>query len=593
MGVRRLRLLFLGFAISLIGPIGLLVQRSLQSIEMERQLREQTVAERVFDEMERNLSSLIEREENLPIAGYPEVESVQASSFIIRRFQIAAARSDPGAASASPRRPDTAAPDPTNASPRKQAADPGDFPLELPTADDTDSARSQAPGTTVRLDSAKGAKARAAKRTKIAELNEYDALRSLNKAVEQRLERWMPFKERGAGDELAAAAAPSAHLSMSVELEDQAFGKARMNAQAPDAGRLVLYRTVAIGSELYRQGILIDVARLGEWLMDRSIGGVPYASLEFFTSRSRADKAQTDNRHDAVYRHRFAPPFSDLTAHLRLRPLAERGSSLYVYLLSLALVAATLIGLALLYRMVAVTLRFAERRNNFVAAVSHELKTPLTAIRMYGEMLRDGVVPSENKRSEYYRHITNESERLSRLINNVLEYSKLEKGDRRLALETGSVAPVIHQVVETMGPHAEEHGFELVSHIAQNLPATRFETDALTQILWNLVDNAIKYASTAIDRRIELRAVREGDGVVISVGDHGGGVDERHLREVFEPFFRTENELTRASKGTGLGLALVKGLAEGMGATVVGTNSPKGGFVVEVRLPIATTQTEK
>ncbi len=96
--------------------------------------------------------------------------------------------------------------------------------------------------------------------------------------------------------------------------------------------------------------------------------------------------------------------------------------------LSATLLAATLIGLLLLYRTVSVTVRFAERRSNFVAAVSHELKTPLTAIRMYGEMLRDGIVPSEAKRAEYYRHITNESERLSRLINNVLEYAKLEKG---------------------------------------------------------------------------------------------------------------------------------------------------------------------
>ena len=96
-----------------------------------------------------------------------------------------------------------------------------------------------------------------------------------------------------------------------------------------------------------------------------------------------------------------------------------------------------------LYRMVSVTVSYAERRSNFVAAVSHELKTPLTAIRMYGEMLRDGIVPAEAKRAEYYRHITVESERLSRLINNVLEFSRLEKGTRQMSLVTGSLGPVV------------------------------------------------------------------------------------------------------------------------------------------------------
>ena len=109
--------------------------------------------------------------------------------------------------------------------------------------------------------------------------------------------------------------------------------------------------------------------------------------------------------------------------------------------------------------MVSVVVSYAERRSNFVAAVSHELKTPLTAIRMYGEMLRDGMVPSEAKRDEYYRHITVESERLSRLINNVLEFSRLEKGTREMALVTAArSAPVVREVAELLRPHVERAG---------------------------------------------------------------------------------------------------------------------------------------
>jgi signal transduction histidine kinase len=232
--------------------------------------------------------------------------------------------------------------------------------------------------------------------------------------------------------------------------------------------------------------------------------------------------------------------------------------------------------------MVSVVIGFAERRSNFVAAVSHELKTPLTAIRMYGEMLRDGMVSSEAKRAEYYRHITVESERLSRLINNVLEFSRLEQGRREVALVSGPLTPVVCEVAELLRPHVEGQGFELRLEVAAELPAVRFERDALMQVLWNLVDNAVKYARDASPRCILLRGWHDGGGVYVAVRDHGPGVPPRHLGKIFEPFYRGERELTRRSKGSGLGLALVRGLVERMGARVTGRNLPDGGFEVEI-----------
>jgi two-component system sensor histidine kinase VicK len=242
----------------------------------------------------------------------------------------------------------------------------------------------------------------------------------------------------------------------------------------------------------------------------------------------------------------------------------------------------TILGLAALYRMVSVVMAFAERRNNFVAAVSHELKTPLTAIRMYGEMLRDGLVPSEAKRDEYHRQITTESERLSRLINNVLEFARLEKGTREVALASGALAPTVREVAQLMRPHVEGEGFELCVAVGDALPPVRFEADAVMQILWNLVDNAIKYGRDGAPRRIELRAWHDGGGVHVAVRDHGPGVAARQLGKIFEPFYRGESELTRRNKGTGLGLALVRGLAERMDATVRARNVPDGGFEVEI-----------
>ncbi|MBI2963886.1 MAG: HAMP domain-containing histidine kinase, partial [Deltaproteobacteria bacterium] len=288
---------------------------------------------------------------------------------------------------------------------------------------------------------------------------------------------------------------------------------------------------------------------------------------------------------ERVDRHRFAAPFEELSARLALAALPGLGGAGTVYALIAALLLASVLGLAALYRMVAVVLRYAEQRGNFVAAVTHELRTPLTAIRMYGEMLRDGLVASEGKRDEYHRHITAESERLTRLVNNVLELSRLEKGARPTRLEVADLAPVVREVAELVRPHVDGAGFTLRLEVEEEgLPPVRFERDALMQVLVNLVDNAVKYADGAATKEIVLGCRRDGDGVRLTVRDHGPGVPARSLRRIFEPFYRAESELVRRRRGTGLGLALVRGLAEEMGARVCGKNLAEGGFEVEIAL---------
>jgi len=271
-----------------------------------------------------------------------------------------------------------------------------------------------------------------------------------------------------------------------------------------------------------------------------------------------------------------------MAARLELASLGGTGSPTPIYLLASLLVLVGGAGAFALYRMVAVTVDFAERRNNFVAAVSHELKTPLTAIRMYGEMLRDGLVESEEKRKEYHHTITEESERLSRLIDNVLEFSRLEKGARSFELRIGALGPVLEEVVEKLRPHVQATGFELQLEIESDLPSVRFDRDALLQVLFNLVDNALKYARASVDKRIVLEAQLADGGVELAVRDFGPGVDKRHLSRVFEPFYRGEDELTRTTKGTGIGLALVKELTDHMGAAARCANTPDGGFRVAI-----------
>lgn len=344
---------------------------------------------------------------------------------------------------------------------------------------------------------------------------------------------------------------------------------------------LLLYRTVLVGDQGFRQGLVLDRARLLRWLEQESLGA---SGLSRVASLGLDPGARP---RDFAFNHRFAEPFDALSARLELSSLPGLASPGAIY----GLVALVLLvgagGIFAIHRMVSVVVEFAERRGNFVAAVTHELKTPLTAIRMYGEMLRDGLVPSEEKRAEYFSTISDESERLSRLIDNVLEFSRLEHGRREMRCSVGPVGPVLEEAVQKLRAHAEREGFALEVAVEPDLPSVRFDRDALLQVLFNLVDNAMKYASAAKRRCVVLEARRRDGGVELSVRDFGPGVSGRQLSRIFEPFYRGEDELTRSAKGTGIGLALVKDLAERMGAAVAGANADGGGFRVSLAFEVA------
>jgi signal transduction histidine kinase len=350
--------------------------------------------------------------------------------------------------------------------------------------------------------------------------------------------------------------------------------------------RLVLYRRVSVGPSVFFQGVVFKLPELAQHLEREVLAGTDLAGFVSFawgTSEPAAAAPEVSYAFD----HVFASPFEAVRATAFFEPVPREDADPLPFLLgvTLLLVLATSAGLFFLYRMVAVVVRFAEQRNNFVSAVSHELKTPLTAIRMYSEMLRDGIVPNEGKRQEYYGTITAESERLSRLINNVLELAKLEKGRRPVSLSVGALGSVLGEAVNVLGPHARSRGFQLELRADEALPVVMFEHDALLQVLINLVDNALKFSRGAHDKRVVLEAVPDGDGgVSIRVRDSGPGVPQGQLKEIFKPFFRGERELTRSTKGTGIGLALVQGLVECMGGHVRARNHPGGGFEIEIGL---------
>ncbi|MBI5490477.1 MAG: hypothetical protein HY905_24290 [Deltaproteobacteria bacterium] len=246
--------------------------------------------------------------------------------------------------------------------------------------------------------------------------------------------------------------------------------------------------------------------------------------------------------------------------------------------LSAVIAVAVLLAILVLRR----ELELAQRRTDFLSAVSHELRAPVTTIRMYAEMLRDGWVDDEARRSEYESAIVSEGERLSRLVENVLAYSRRERG-KPLAFRDADLAEKVREVAGVQRPVFEREKLALEVDGPDTLP-WRFDPDAVTQILVNLLDNALKHSGNASERRVLVRLSGAPDAATVSVCDHGPGIAAGEQKKIFEAFYRVGSELTRETRGTGLGLALVRRLARAHGGEVSVASEPGKGATFTVLL---------
>jgi len=258
------------------------------------------------------------------------------------------------------------------------------------------------------------------------------------------------------------------------------------------------------------------------------------------------------------------------------RDLEAAGESLWWTLFVMGVI--VLLGMVFVWRAVRAESRLAARKAEFVSAVSHELRTPLTSIRMYADMLKEGWVDDVATAKEYVGLISAESERLARLVNNVLDFSRIEKGRKTFAMQVGDPAPVVRETAEVLRPYLKEKGFELVLDVPEKLGACTFDRDALVQILVNLIDNAVRHGAGEV--RLEAEA-RDGR-VALRVLDRGPGVPEEERESIFEPFARG-----RAARGagSGLGLALVRHYALAHHGTISVAPRPGGGSVFALDLP--------
>jgi signal transduction histidine kinase len=254
------------------------------------------------------------------------------------------------------------------------------------------------------------------------------------------------------------------------------------------------------------------------------------------------------------------------------------------FFVALALMATVaLLGAYLLFRDMRRELHLAEMRSQFVSSVSHELKTPLTAIRMFAENLQSRPEAAQMQ-SEYLDIIVNESERLSRLVDNVLDFSKIEQGSKLYSMRAVSLEEVVRTAAQAIDYPLTQKGFTLKVESQHSIETVRADADALKQAILNLLINAMKYSGPSREIGLSLSAANRQARICVS--DHGVGIPLDEHQRIFERFYRVPSPENKLVSGAGLGLALVRHIAEAHGGAVEVESEPGRGSAFTIRLPL-------
>jgi signal transduction histidine kinase len=254
----------------------------------------------------------------------------------------------------------------------------------------------------------------------------------------------------------------------------------------------------------------------------------------------------------------------------------------YLVLAGLSLLMAG--GIYLTYRNVDREVALAKLKSDFVSNVSHELRTPLASIRLYAETLEMGRLTSPEKYREYYRIIRKESERLTALINNILDFSRIEAGRKEYDFRETDLGELVRTTLDSYRYQFEQQGFAYEENVESGLPPVHVDREAIARSLLNLVNNAVKYS--ADNKYLRVNLYRLNGWVTMEVVDHGIGIPYSEHHKIFEKFYRACDPLVHNTKGSGLGLSLVRHVVEAHGGEVAVNSSPGQGSKFTITLPL-------
>lgn len=358
------------------------------------------------------------------------------------------------------------------------------------------------------------------------------------------------------------------------------------------SGHFVLYRKVWRADQRYIQGVLLDAKQFIAGVIADSYKAsliskssdlvVAFEGNVLSVLKAGAEENYIASNHalkgTLLLDKNLALSMPQLQLIFSVNQLPAGPGGVLVGWLSLVLLLVLLVVFFWLYRLGAKQIELVQQQQNFVSAVSHELKTPLTSIRMYGEMLREGWVNDEKKKL-YYDYIYDESERLSRLINNVLQLARMTRNEIRPDLKSITVAELLDIVRSKTSQLFIQNAFTLHIENDQGIEQQVVEVDVdyFTQIMINLIDNAIKFSASAEKKQVVIGCRYTGTKkLTFYVRDYGPGIGKDQSEKIFNLFYRGEHELTRDSVGTGIGLALVSQLMQSMQAEVAVKNCAPG-----------------
>ncbi|MBW2170752.1 MAG: HAMP domain-containing histidine kinase [Deltaproteobacteria bacterium] len=356
--------------------------------------------------------------------------------------------------------------------------------------------------------------------------------------------------------------------------------------------QVFIFRRIVINNEVYRQGFVLVVKEFlrhlaGEYFVNQPMAGFANLRLKVMDQGRELTAVQAgvvagDPRFSLD--RAFPRPFSFLRAVLTCEEIPRSAGRRTLNIMMVVLAAIILMGLFAIYQSARAVVDLSERRSGFVSSVTHEVKTPLTNIRMYIEMLEQGIARDPEREQEYFRIVGSESARLSRLINNVLEFSKLEKKQRHVDLQEGTFEEVIREVNDVMREKLRQEGFTLKVEW-EEIRLFKYDREIMIQVLINLIENSMKFGKASSVREITLRVWPEDDSTKISVSDTGPGIPRHALNKVFDDFYRVDSSLTRTTRGTGIGLALVKRFIHAMRGSVTASNNDGPGCTITISLP--------